>query len=394
MKKAVVIKQKQFSGIKRNPSLLGFGLMRLPVQVNDPEMIDETTAEKMIDFAYSYGVTYFDTAYPYHQGQSELFIGKALKKYPRDSFYLATKMPGWLVQSESDARRIFAEQLTRCQVDYFDYYLCHALNRHNVKAYQNPGVLDFLLEMKQKGKIRHLGFSFHDTPEELAKILAMTSWDFVQIQLNYLDWNLQKAKEQYDLIEKANLPCIVMEPIRGGLLATLSSEARDIFRTADPHRSIASWALRYAASKPNVMVVLSGMSTVEQTLDNLETMTDFQPITAKEQLLINRALAAFKKNRLIPCTGCEYCLPCPHGVNIPANFRWVNEYNLHHSDEEFLLKYQRMAIEEQASACQSCQECVSKCPQRIAIPEELAKIASKIDEIIAKQREEQTVKKD
>jgi hypothetical protein len=374
MRDRVTKKSTVFPGIGPNPSLLGFGLMRLPTLTNPPDAIDEALAEKMVDLAYQSGVTYFDTAYPYHHGESEVFIGKAMKKYPRGSFFLATKMPGWSVHSADDAKRIFEEQLQKCQVTYFDFYLCHALSRKNIDAYRLPGVMDFLIDMKRQGKIRHLGFSFHDTPEILEDILPMTAWDFVQIQLNYLDWTMQNAKTQYDIIAKAKLPCIVMEPIRGGTLATLSEPARKILQDANPKRSVASWALRYAASKPNVMVVLSGMSNMDQTMDNIHTMSPFEPITPIEQGIIDQALAEFLKNRLIPCTGCGYCLPCPYGVLIPNNFRCFNEFAVSQDQEEFIFRYERLDPAERASVCVSCGHCLSLCPQRIAIPDELEKI--------------------
>lgn len=394
MTKTVVVKSRPFAGIDRNPSLLGFGLMRLPVKQERPDEIDTLLAEKMVDLAIERGVTYFDTAYPYHDGKSELFIGQALKKYPRDAVFLASKMPGWHVHSAADASRIFEEQLHRCQVDYFDYYLLHALNRTNVKAYHIPGVLDYLLHLRQIGKIRHLGFSFHDSPEVLGEIMSLTNWEFVQIQLNYLDWTFQKAKEQYEIIEKAQIPCIVMEPVRGGLLAALSPESRAIFLAHDSKRSLASWAIRYAASKSNVMVVLSGMSSLDQTEDNLETLTNFQPITAKEQNVIDQALTIFMKRRLIPCTRCGYCLPCPFNVDIPNNIRLYNEYQLDQSEEEFQYWVGRMAPEERSSLCQACRLCVTRCPQSIAIPDELKKINALIEQLANKTEPTDMVKTD
>jgi len=376
MTSKVFAKETPFQGIEQNPSLLGFGCMRFPTLSPDKPDIDEVLAEKMIDEAMAGGVTYFDTAYIYHRGMSETFIGKVLKKYPRDAFFLATKMPGWLVKSLEDVQRIFAEQLRKCQVDYFDYYLCHALGTENYQAYKIPGVMDFLWEMKAQGKIRHLGFSFHDAPEVLDEIIVDQPWDFVQIQMNYLDWKFQNAQKQYQTIEKAGIPCIVMEPVRGGLLATLCEESRDIFLHADPHASIASWAIRYAASKPNVIVVLSGMSTEAQVLDNLRTMTDFHPLSPAEQRVIERALQAFLAKTAIPCTACRYCMPCPHGVDIPQMFRVVNSYYLSKWKRSFVEEMEETEAGKRSDHCVACGECLSHCPQKIAIPDRMKEITA------------------
>lgn len=372
-------KDTRFQGIDQNPSLLGFGCMRLPTLIPGEPAIDVAKAESMIDLAYQRGVNYFDTAYPYHHGMSETFIGNALKKYPRESFYLADKMPSWLIKSPEDAKRIFAEQLQKCQVEYFDFYLCHALSRDAFKPYLIPGVMDFLYQMKAEGKIRHLGFSFHDTPDILETIINTYEWDFVQLQLNYLDWDLQDAKRQYEIVTSKNIPVIVMEPIRGGTLATLSDEATTIFKNANPEASIASWALRYAASKKDVLVVLSGMSNLEQVEDNLHTMSQFKPINESDQSVIDQALDAFLKSRTVPCTACGYCMPCPHGVDIPGNFKIFNGYQISKSEWAFLRDMNHLDESARASACIACGECLSKCPQKIEIPTRLGEIADLFD---------------
>lgn len=385
MNKRVVVSKTKFKGIEQNPSLLGFGCMRFPTLDPDKPDIDEIQAQKMVDFAYANGVTYYDTAYPYHGGLSELFIGKALKKYPRDSFNLATKMPSWLLHSLDDAIRFFNEQLTKCQVEYFDYYLCHALNRDTFKNYQLPGVMDFLYQMKKIGKIRHLGFSFHDTPDILKKIIHTFQWDFVQLQINYLDWDFIEAKKMYETVENAGIPVVIMEPVRGGTLASLSEESQQIFKNANPDVSVASWAIRYAASKKNVLTVLSGMSNEEQTFDNVKTMSDFHPITEGDQEVIAKALSAFLESRTIPCTACGYCMPCPNGVDIPGVFKIYNRYAISKSKWSFLHGMGQMEETKLASSCIACGDCLSLCPQHIEISDRMEEINHLYEEFKAEQ---------
>lgn len=375
LKNKVYKKETKFKGVLSNPSLLGFGCMRFPTLFKDKPDIDEVLAQKMVDYAYLHGVNYFDTAYPYHNGLSEIFIGKALKKYPRSSFYLASKMPSWLIKSVDDAKRIFEEQLGKCQVEYFDYYLCHALGSEQFKPYLLPGVMDYLYQLKKDGRIHHLGFSFHDTPDVLDKIIHTFDWDFVQLQCNYLDWTFQDAKKQYEIVEEYGIPCIIMEPVRGGMLATLNDEAVAIFKAANSKASVASWAIRYAASKTNVITVLSGMSNEEQTEDNIKTLSNFQPITSDDQLVIDRALDVFLKSRLIPCTECRYCMPCPQGVDIPLMFKVYNKYALSKNKREFIHLYEMVEESKRSFFCISCGECLSLCPQKIAIFDKMNEIS-------------------
>jgi predicted aldo/keto reductase-like oxidoreductase len=370
----VIKKDKKFKGIEDNPSLLGFGCMRFPKVQPDKPDIDEELALKMIDEAYQSGVNYFDTAYPYHAKLSEKFVGKALKRYPRQSFYLATKMPGWEIKNVDDAKRIFNEQLENLQTDYFDYYLCHALSKKGFEIYKEPGIMDFLYQMKKEGKIKHLGFSFHDTPEVLDEIIHTYEWDFVQLQLNYLDWDFQDAKKQYEIVKDYGVPVIVMEPVRGGTLASLSEDAAKILKEAKPNKSIASWAIRYAASKEQVMVVLSGMSNLEQTRDNIQSLTDFEPVDEKDQMIIDQALELFLKNRTIPCTNCKYCMPCPEGVNIPKIFKIYNQYAINKHKRAFIHAYENLDDAEKANNCIACGICMQHCPQGIEIPERMDEI--------------------
>ncbi len=378
MNKKVEVKKTKFNGIDQNPSLLGFGCMRFPTLTKDKPDIDEELAQKMIDYAYEHGVTYFDTAYPYHNGLSELFIGKALKKYPRASFNLASKMPSWLIKSKEDAEKYFYEQLGKCQVEYFDYYLCHALGKEQFKPYLLPGVMDFLYQMKKEGKIRHLGFSFHDTPEVLDEIIHTFKWDFVQLQINYLDWEFINAKKMYEIVEDYGVPCIVMEPVRGGALANLCEESQQIFKAAKPDKSVASWAIRYVASKPNVLTVLSGMSNMEQTIDNVDTLTDFEPVSEADQKIIDRALAVFLESQTIPCTTCGYCMPCPYGVNIPQNFTVFNQFSISKWKDRFIREYEQTLNDSNAELCVSCGVCLELCPQHIEIPDRMGDIRNLI----------------
>lgn len=373
-------------------SLLGFGCMRLPRLYEDKQDIDYDLGQEMIDYAYSHGVKYYDTAYIYHEGMSENFIGHALKKYPRDSFYLADKMPSWLLNSLEDGHRIFADQLKKCQVDYFDFYLCHSIGKsvdEFVKRYEDTGVLDYLREEKAAGRIRHLGFSFHGTPDVLEQLADRHEWDFVQIQLNYLDWDMQNAKRQYDILEKRGIPCIVMEPVRGGSLCNLSEDAAKILSTERPGKSLASWAIRFAASLPNVITVLSGMSTIDHVKDNVATMTDFEPLTARDHEVLEQAVAAYLKKGTIPCTGCRYCMDCPAGVDIPRVFAVYNKCasanhlpisfgdkeNYDRNAKLFLEEYHTIPEENRANHCVACGQCMQHCPQSIEIPDRMREIA-------------------
>lgn len=355
-----------------NIPTLGLGCMRLP-KIDENGAIDEVEAFKMFDIAYERGIRYFDTAYPYHGGKSEEFVGRALKKFPRESFYIATKMPIWECKNIEDVKTIFFKQLKNLQVDYFDFYLCHAMNidRHN--TYIELGAYTFLEQMKKEGLIRNLGFSFHDAPNNLAIIADYLPWDFAQIQLNYLDWTLQGANIQYEILESRNIACVVMEPVRGGALANVTKEAYDIFKGARPKASIASWALRYVASKPNVLVVLSGMSNTVQLEDNINTFTNFEYLTKAEEELVEKAKKAILGNKFIPCTGCRYCLPCPFGVNIPQIFSIYNQYQIDKNFESFKTKYTKLS-EEKLNDCRHCRVCRNKCPQHILIDEEIEKI--------------------
>lgn len=362
------MKTRKLGKINENISLLGYGCMRLPKIQEDKPDIDKEKAQRLIDYAYAHGVNYFDTALPYHNGLSELFIGEALKKYPRESFNLATKMPPWKLKTTEDADQLFEEQLRKCQVSYFDFYLIHSLGTENFKRTEELDIHDVLRRKKAEGKIRYLGFSFHDTPKLLDTIVHAHEWDFAQIQLNYLDWELQDARGQYEILTANDIPVIVMEPVRGGALATLCERSKTVLAQAEPTASPASWAIRYAASLPNVLTVLSGMTEMSQVRDNVGTMTDFKPLDEAERNVLRQALEMYKESRTIPCTGCRYCMPCPAGVDIPRIFAAYNQYCVSKNKGAFLTAYREMGDAKQAHHCISCKKCMEQCPQSIEIP--------------------------
>lgn len=369
------MEMRTFAKTGEKISLLGFGCMRFPVVDGKVEEIDKERAQEMIDYAFERGVNYFDTAYPYHNGASERFIGEALSRRPRDSFKLATKLPPWLVGTEADADRIFEEQLARCRVEYFDYYLIHNVSEAKLAGIRKFKMIERLNEKKRQGLIRNIGFSFHAPAAFMNTMLAENDWDFAQIQLNYLDWEVQDAKELYAILSERNLPVVVMEPVRGGALARLSQSSAAILKEANPNASTASWAIRFAASPPNVLTVLSGMSDLEQVRDNVRTMENFTPVSPAEQEVITKALTAYRKDGAVPCTACGYCMDCPTGVDIPKTFALYNEYRSTKADNAFLLHLKIIGEAKQPKNCVQCGECASKCPQGIDIPEQMREIA-------------------
>ena len=357
-----------FSKTKQEVSLLGFGCMRFPLLENDDTKIDYDLSLEMIDYAYKNGVNYFDTAYGYHGGESEKFVGVALKRYPRESFFLASKMPPWFVKEEADLEKIFNNQLERCQVDYFDFYLEHSLNDENYDKLEKFNAYEFLTQKKKEGKIRNLGFSFHGSLECLERILSDHEWDFVQLQYNYLDVEISNAEKEYQMIKKYNLPLIIMEPVRGGALANLCEEANTLLKEARPDESIASWAIRFAASNESILTVLSGMSTPEQVKDNINTLTDFDKLSNDELELLKKAAEIFKDYFSVPCTKCRYCTKDgPQGIDIPEMLNIWGRYRLEKDGSGYKNRYLKIDENARADKCISCKLCESYCPQNIKI---------------------------
>lgn len=359
-------------------SLLGFGCMRFPVTAEGK--IDEPEAERMLDKAIAAGVNYIDTAYPYHNGDSEPFVGRVLKKYDRHSFYLATKLPCWNVSKKEDAERIFEEQLTRLQTDYIDFYLMHALGGDSFRKMVELGVVEVLEKLKSEGRIKYLGFSFHDSYEAFEEILCYRDWDFCQIQLNYMDADSQAGLKGYRLTEERNVPLVIMEPVKGGSLAAFAEDITGKFRALDPEASAASYALRWVGSLPNVKVVLSGMSTMAQVEDNLKTFTNFRTLSDEERKTIDDIVALIRSRVQNGCTACRYCMPCPAGVDIPGNFRVWNTYHMYQNYNMVKNNWEKnLGDEKQAKNCVKCGKCEKACPQKLHIREDLEKVQADMD---------------
>ncbi len=360
-------------------SLLGFGCMRFPT-LSDGS-IDEGTAEKMLDAAYEAGVNYFDTAYVYHDGKSEGMVGKALAKRDRSTYFIATKLPIWLLKKQEDTVRIFTEQLERLQKDYVDFYLLHALDKETFETVKELHVIKECEELRRQGKIRYLGFSFHDSYEVFEEILNYYPWDFCQIQYNYMDTEIQAGDRGYALAEQMGIPMVIMEPVRGGSLAGFSEDIDEKFHALDPDASIASYAVRWVGSHPNVKVILSGMSTMEQVEDNCGTCSDFKPLSDAENAMLKDVVATMRGRVQNGCTGCRYCMPCPAGVNIPGNFRVWNEFHIYGNYKIVQSRWEKQLDEkEKPHNCIACGKCEEVCPQQLAIRDDLKKVQQDLDQ--------------
>lgn len=367
-----MMQKKYIPSLDTTVSRLGFGAMRMPKTSDE---IDTETVKRMIDNAIAQGLTYFDTAYVYHGGKSEGVLKECLvDRYPREAYTLADKIPLWMAQKEEDVSRIFEEELSRLGVEYIDFLLLHAMNAERWETAKAWHANEYQQELKKQGKIRFAGFSFHDKPETLRKMLAEGQWDFCQLQINYFDWD-DYAHELYDIASEAGVPIIVMEPIRGGSLANLASDVSAPFRKACPDSSDAQWALRFVASLDNVAVILSGMSNEEQMSQNLATFQDIKPLSDAEQQAVKDVMAAIHAKPLVPCTGCRYCMDCPFGVDIPEIFRIYNDYQMFNAVERSKNRYQKLTADGHgADQCRVCKACMKHCPQSIEIPTRLAEI--------------------
>ena len=362
---------KDFKG--KRISLYGMGAMRLPVIDGDDSRIDEAATFEMVDYAMEHGVNYFDTAWGYHGGNSETVMGKALARHPRDSYYLADKFPGYDLSNMDKVREIFEEQLRKCGVDHFDFYLIHNVCELNIDAYLDPkhGIHDYLMEQKRNGRITHLGFSVHGSYDVMKRFLDAYGKDmeFCQVQLNYVDWGFQDAKTKVELLRSIGIPCWVMEPVRGGRLANLSEAEADVLKSMRPDEAPVAWAFRFLQSIPEVTVILSGASNMEQMRQNIAICEEDRPLDGKEMerlLVLGRSMVDAKA---APCTACRYCLShCPKGIDIP---RMIELYNEHvFTGGGFIAPMALAAVpqDRQPSACVGCGKCAEVCPQRIDIP--------------------------
>ena len=364
-------------------SALGFGSMRLPVVDGNDAQIDEAAALAMVDYAMAHGVNYYDTAWGYHDGNSELVMGKALARYPRESFFLATKFPGYDLANMDKVEAIFEKQLEKCRVDYFDFYLFHNVCEMNIDAYLDPkyGIHEYLMQQKAAGRIRHLGFSAHGAYPVLKRFLDAygNDMEFCQLQINYLDWDFQDAKAKVELLREHNIPVWVMEPLRGGKLARLEPAYEARLKALRPQESIPAWAFRFLQSLPTVAVTLSGMSNMEQLKANIATFEEDKPLTNAEMEALLAVAKEMTRKIALPCTACHYCVShCPQGLDIPRLLELYNEHCF--TGGGFIAPMALAAVPEDKlpGACLGCRSCEAVCPQQIKISEAMADFAQKL----------------
>jgi predicted aldo/keto reductase-like oxidoreductase len=369
------MKYRPFGTLDWKVSVLGFGAMRLPVIGNDETRIDEPEAVRMIRHAIDHGVNYVDTAYPYHGGNSERVVGLALGDGYREKVKLADKMPPWFVTRANDFDRIFNEQLERLQTDHIDFYLLHGLNNEFWPKFRDLGAIRWAEGAQKEGRIRHLGFSFHDEFDVFREIVdAYDQWAFCQIQYNYMDVEYQAGAKGLKYAADRGLPVVVMEPIRGGQLAKEPPPSvAKLFAASSRRRTPADWALQWVWSQPGVTVVLSGMSAMSHVEENLVSADKAGDFTDEDLRIIDRAREAYRELSPIPCTGCKYCMPCPNGVNIPRILELYNDARVYEAARKERFLYRMLSKESQADNCTECKECEELCPQHIALPEWLEK---------------------
>lgn len=362
---------------------LGMGAMRLPVIDGDDSRIDETKTQAMVDYAMEQGVNYYDTAWGYHDGHSETVMGKALSRYPRESYYLATKFPGYDLSNMDKVEEIFEKQLEKCGVEYFDFYLFHNVCEMNIDAYldEKYGIYEYLMKQKAAGRIRHLGFSAHGNLDVMKRFLDAYGKDmeFCQIRLNFLDWTFQGAKEKVELLKEWNIPVWVMEPLRGGKLAKLAAEDEKALKALRPEENIPAWAFRFLQSVPGVTMVLSGMSNLQQMQDNIHTFAEDKPLTEKEMDTLLQIADGMVKKIVLPCTACHYCTShCPQSLPIPELLALYNEHCFTEGGFIAPMALSAYPQEKLPSACIGCRSCEAVCPQQIKISEAMADFAQKM----------------
>lgn len=386
-------------------SILGYGCMRWPTIPNpkgDGEMIDQEAVNELVDYAIAHGVNYFDTAPVYVQGWSEKSTGIALKRHPRESIYIATKLSNFSNPTRENSMAMYHRSFEELQVDYIDYYLLHSLGGGGMagfrQRYVDNGMMDFLLEERKAGRIRKLGFSFHGSQDVFDELLALHDqyhWDFVQIQLNYVDWDGSNAKGLYESLVKYNIPGIIMEPLLGGRLSKVPDHIVGRLKQRSPESSVASWAFRFAGTPELILTVLSGMTYMEHLQDNIRTYSPLKPLTEEEKEFLYETGRLLKEYPTIPCNDCKYCMPCPYGIDIPAILlhynKCVNEGNIPEDQQDenyrkarraFLVGYDRSVPKlRQANHCIGCNICSKHCPQRINIPRQLQRIDKFVEEL-------------
>ena len=372
---------KDFQGLKL--SALGMGTMRFPTVNGNRSEIDQTAVEEMVAYAMKKGVNYYDTAWGYHDGQAELAIGKALKKYPRESFCLADKFPGYDVKNIERVEEIFEKQLEKCQVEYFDFYLVHCVTDGNVDNYVDPEyrVREYLFEQKRNGRIRHLGFSLHGSVQTMEKIMDYYGEmiEFCQIQLNWLDWDLQDAKSAVERLREYGLPIWVMEPVRGGSLAKVDPFYENKLKEMRPNASTVEWAFRFLQSFPDVVVTLSGMSDMSQLQQNIATFESEQPTTGQENTTLFAVAKSMTEKQTLPCTSCRYCTTyCPMELNIPTLIELYNEHIYSGGVATGLNAIDELPDDKKPSACVGCRACEAVCPQAIKISEMMPKFMERL----------------
>lgn len=364
-------------------SALGLGVMRMPVVDGDDARIDEEKAAKMVAYAMEQGINYYDTAWGYHGGNSEIVIGKILKNYPREDFYLASKFPGYDLANMNKVEEIFEKQLEKCGVEYFDFYLFHNVCEMNIDAYldEKYGVFDYLMKQKENGRIRHLGFSTHGNLETMKRFLDAYGehMEFCQIQLNWLDWTFQDAKTKVEMLDEYKIPVWVMEPVRGGRLASLVDEYEQQLKSLRPQEGIPAWAFRFLQTIPGVTMVLSGMSNEQQLQDNIKTYETHQPLNQQEMDTLLGIADEILTKKILPCTTCRYCISrCPKGIDIPVMIKLYNEHCYTGGGFIAPMALQSVPEDKQPSACVGCRSCEAVCPQQIKISEAMKDFAGKL----------------